>query len=377
LASIPTIQDHGPTSPATVRMAVDLGALADNWRTMRKLSGNARCGAAVKANAYGTGADYAAPRLAREGCRDFFVADTNEGARLRPLLPDARIYVLNGAFEGSFAQTLAHDLIPVINSPEQAAFWCGNADGRPYALHIDTGMNRLGLTPAQAVRHSESSAPAPRLVMSHFACADEPAHPLNARQMQIFSGLRDCFPAAEMSLANSAGIHLGPDAHHDLTRPGIALYGGEAGTGTAEPMRPVVRAEARILMVRQARAGETVSYGAAHTLVRDSRIAVCGVGYADGFHRSASGAGVPLRTAVAQGAFGAFDGERVPVIGKITMDLTMFDVTDLPEAAVNAGDWMELLGPTITLQEAATAAGTVSYELLTSLGQRYTRTHRD
>lgn len=377
MASLPTTQDHGPTSPATVRMAVDLGALAENWRTMRRLSGSARCGAAVKADAYGTGAGHAAPRLAREGCRDFFVADANEGARLRPLLPDAKIHVLNGVFEGSFAHTLAHDLIPVINSPEQAAFWCGNADGRPYALHIDTGMNRLGLTPEQAVRHSESSAPAPCLVMSHFACADEPAHPLNARQMQVFAALRECFPAADMSLANSAGIHLGPGAHHDLTRPGIALYGGNPVTGAETRMRPVVRAEARILMVRKARAGETVSYGAAQTLSRDSRIAVCGVGYADGFHRSGSGAGVPLRAAVAQGAFGAFDGERVPVIGKITMDLTMFDVTDLPEGAVNAGDWMELMGPTITLQEAATAAGTVSYELLTSLGQRYTRTHHD
>lgn len=344
---------------------------------MRDLSGRARCGAAVKADAYGTGVERAAPRLAREGCRDFFVADANEGAQLRPLLPDVRIYVLNGVFEGAFAQTLAHDLVPVVNSPEQAAFWRSNADGRPYALHIDTGMNRLGLTPEQAVRHAESSGPAPCLVMSHFACADEPGHPLNTRQMEIFSGLSDCFPEAEMSLANSAGIHLGPGAHHDLTRPGIALYGGEPVTGAVAPMRPVVTAEAQVLTVRTAMSGQTVSYGAAHTLTRDSRIAVCGVGYADGFHRSASGAGVPLRSAVAEGAYGAVGGVRVPVIGKITMDLTMFDVTDLPEDAVSAGDWIELLGPAIPIDEAARAAGTISYELLTSLGRRYARSYRD
>lgn len=354
-------------------MTVDLGALVRNWQTMRDLSGNARCGAAVKADAYGTGADHAAHRLARAGCRDFFVADANEGARLRPVLPDARIFILNGIFEGSFAQTLAHDLIPVINSPQQAAFWCGNAGARAYALHIDTGMNRLGLTVEQAVRHAESSAPSACLVMSHFACADEPAHPLNAHQIEVFAGLTDYFPGIEASLANSAGILLGSAAHHDLTRPGIALYGGEPTTGAAIPMRPVVTVKAQVLVIRQARAGQTVSYGAAHTLTRDSRIAVSGVGYADGFQRSGSGAGVPLRTAVSQGAHGAINGIRVPVIGKITMDLTMFDVTDLPDNAVSAGDWVELIGPTISLDAAAAAMGSVSYEVLTSLSRRAAR----
>lgn len=373
MASFPPTLEHGSASAATTRLSVDLGALADNWHTMRRLSGKARCGAAVKADGYGTGADRAAPRLAREGCRDFFVADANEGARLRPLLPDARIHVLNGVFEGAFAQTLAHDLIPIVNSPEQAAFWCSNADGRPYALHIDTGMNRLGLTPEQAVAHSQGDAPPPCLVMSHFACADEPGHPLNAQQIRTFAGISECFPGIEASLANSGGIHLGAAAHHHLTRPGIALYGGEAVSGVPNRMRPVVTAEARVLMLRHAHAGQSVSYGAAHGLARNSRIAVCGVGYADGFHRSASGAGVPLRKSVAEGAFGAINGVRVPVLGKITMDLTMFDVTDLPEGAVKPGDWVELMGPTINVEEAATAAGTISYELLTSLGRRYER----
>lgn len=365
-----------PESAATARLTVDLAALAANWRMMRDLSGSARCGAAVKADGYGTGADQAAPRLAREGCRDFFVADATEGARLRPLLPDARIHVLNGVFEGSFAEILAHDLIPVINSTEQAAFWRANAGTRAYALQVDTGMNRLGLTPEQAVAHSQNGAPQPCLVMSHFACADDPDHPLNAQQIRTFQGLTECFPGIEASLANSGGIHLGAAAHHQLTRPGIALYGGEAVSDVPNRMRPVVTAEARVLVLRHAHAGESVSYGAAHRLTRDSRIAVCGVGYADGFHRAGSGAGVPLRSSVAHGAYGAINGVRVPVLGKITMDLTMFDVTDLPDGSVQAGDWIELMGPTIDVEEAATAAGTISYEMLTSLGRRYERHYR-
>ncbi len=366
---------QAPPDPgaATTRMSVDLAALAANWQSLRELSGSARCGAAVKADGYGIGAIEAASRLAREGCRDFFVADANEGASLRPHLPDVRIHVLNGVFEDSFAQILAHDLVPVINSTEQAAFWTGNADGRAYALHIDTGMNRLGLTPEQAAAYAQSDAPRPALLMSHFACADEPDHPLNARQIEMFEALKACFPGIEASLANSAGIHLGKPAHHDLTRPGISLYGGNPVAGASPKMRPVVTAETRVLQIRQAGAGQPVSYGAAHVLNRDSRIAVCGIGYADGFLRAGSGAGVPLRSATPNGAQGAINGKRIPVIGKITMDLTMFDVTDLGEAEIGAGSWIELFGPTISLEEAAQAAGTISYEMLTSLGRRHTR----
>ncbi|MEQ8479422.1 MAG: alanine racemase [Hoeflea sp.] len=371
-----SLPDHeADAGAATTRLSVDLDALADNWRTMRDLSGNARCGAAVKANAYGTGAVRAAPRLAQAGCTDFFVADANEGASLRPHLPDARIFVLNGVFDGSFSQILAHDLIPVINSPEQAQFWTGNAGGRAYALHVDTGMNRLGLTPEQAAEHARTEGHSPVLMMSHFACADEPDHPLNARQIETFGEVRTLFPGIDASLANSAGIFLDPCAHHELTRPGIALYGANPVSGSDRQMRCVVTAETRVLQIRHARAGEPVSYGAAHVLTRDSRIAVCGVGYADGLHRSGSGSGVPLRAAVPNGTFGAIGGVRVPVIGKITMDLSMFDVTDIPEGSVSAGDWIEVLGPTIHLNEAADAAGTISYELLTSLGKRAARSH--
>lgn len=358
---------------ATTRLTIDLGALAANWNLLRDMSGNARCGAAVKADGYGIGAIEAATRLAREGCRDFFVADANEGASLRPHLPGARIHVLNGVFDDSLAHIVAHDLVPVINSIEQTALWTGNAASRAYALHVDTGMNRLGLSPEQAAAHAQGNAPAPALLMSHFACADEPDHPLNARQIEMFEALKAYFPGVEASLANSAGIHFGKPAHHDLTRPGISLYGGNPVSKALRKMHTVVTAETRVLQIREAKGGEPVSYGAAHILSRDSRIAVCGIGYADGFHRAGSGAGVPLRSTIPNGAQGSIAGKHVPVIGKITMDLTMFDVTDLGEGAITAGNWIELLGPTISLEDAASAAGTISYEMLTSLGHRHAR----
>lgn len=362
---------------ATARLTIDLGAIEANWHTMRALSGAATCGAAVKGNAYGTGMARVAPRLHAAGCRDFFVADTNEGAALRRLLPDAAIHVLSGAFDGSMANLLDHKLIPILNSPGQVSEWLASCTDRPYALHVDTGMNRLGLSLDEAKIFASGGSPAPTLLMSHFACADDSAHPLNALQIERFAQIRRLFPESRASLANSAGIHLGDPAHFDLTRPGIALYGGEAVNGQPNPMQPVARAETRILIVRDAKAGETVSYGAAARLARDSRIAVCGIGYADGFHRAGSSAGVPLRDARPDGAAGAIAGHRVPLVGRVTMDLVMFDVTDVPEDAARPGDWVELFGSKITLDDAARAAGTVGYEFLTSLGNRYARTYKD
>ncbi len=358
---------------ATARLTVDLGAIAANWQMMRNLSSEAECGAAVKGNAYGTGMDQAAPRLARAGCRHFFVADANEGARLRRLLPDVEIFVLGGAFDDAVPVLVGHNLTPVLNSLDQIAVWRTAGADRPAALHVDTGMNRLGITPEQAVEIADNRSFRPTLVMSHFACADSPSHPLNARQIERFTAVRGHFPEARASLANSAGIHMGENAHFDLNRPGIALYGGECVNDVPNPMNPVATAEARILTNRIAEAGETVSYGGTVTLQRDTRIAVCGVGYADGFHRASSGSGVPLRQAVAQGGMGAVEGKKVPLLGRVTMDLLMFDVTDLPEELGLPGQWIELFGKTIALDDAARASGTIGYEMLTSLGQRYAR----
>ncbi|MBW3097906.1 alanine racemase [Pseudohoeflea coraliihabitans] len=360
----PPVDASASSCAATTRLTIDLDALAANWRSMQKLSGQAACGAAVKADAYGTGLAPAGQRLWKEGCRSFFVADAYEGQKLRTHLPDAQIFVLNGAFPDALDLLRDAALVPVLNSPQQIHVWQQACRDRPAALHIDTGMNRLGIPFEEAAEIAAQNAFAPALVMSHFSCADTPGHPLNAEQIARFDAVRQLYPQAPASLGNSAGIHLGSAAHFDLTRPGIALYGGEAVDGEPNPMRPVMTFEARILMIRHVPAGECVSYGATARLQRTTRLAVCGAGYADGFPRAASGSGVPLRDSGTSGAFGAFKGHLVPLVGRVTMDLVIFDITDLPEDLAAAGDWIELFGPTVAVDDVARAAGTIGYEIL-------------
>ncbi|MBD8553076.1 alanine racemase [Rhizobium sp. CFBP 8762] len=359
-------------STASNRLTIDLSALKDNWLRMRQLSGKARTSAVVKANAYGLGVEPVARALASAGARDFFVASMEEGIELRGILADVRIYILAGLWPGHEKAFQQHGLIPVINSVEQLEV-VRQAGWLPYALHVDTGMNRLGLSLQEARQVAASDAPSPLVVMSHLACGDEPGHPLNASQLSRFRQAAALFPDAEASLANSAGVFQGDDFHFDLTRPGIAVYGGEAVNDAANPMKPVVKAEARIIQIRSALAGDTASYGASATLARDTRIATVTVGYADGYHRSVSGAGVTVRQAAPSGAFGFLHGTRVPHLGRVTMDLSLFDVSDLPETAVTAGDYIELFGNAIALDDVARAGGTIGYELLTSLGKRYVR----
>lgn len=362
------------------RLTVDLAALSENWRTMARRSGAARAGAVLKADAYGVGLEPAAHAFYQAGARDFFVATPGEGAALRPLVPDGRIFVLSGLWAGAERLFFDFDLVPVLASEEQiAVFMAAVADGRehPCALHVDTGMNRLGLRGEDALALAGDPArPAgfsPVLLLSHLACADDPSHPLNRQQLQRFRAVVAAYDGIEASLANSAGVFLGEDYHFDLTRPGISLYGGAAVNGVPNPMRCVVTAEARILQVREAKAGESVGYAAAAVLTRDSRIAIAAIGYADGYMRSLSGAGVPLRRTGLAGASAVLHGRPVPLIGRVTMDLTQFDVTDLPPGSVRAGDFIELFGPNMPLQDVAIASGTVDYELLTGLGRRYER----
>ncbi|PYE28629.1 alanine racemase [Rhizobium sp. PP-CC-3A-592] len=371
-------------SAAANRLTIDLQALADNWRQMKARSGSARAAAVLKADAYGIGIEAAAETLYRAGARDFFVANAEEGVDLRPLVPEGRIYVLAGIWPGIEPLFFENGLVPVINSEEQLAFFMAALSehgDHPCVLHVDTGMNRLGLSMEEAMAlASDPARPAsfsPMLVMSHLACADDPAHPLNARQLSAFREVSAAFEGVEASLANSAGVHLGPDYHFDLTRPGIATYGGEAVNGMANPMTPVVTAEARIIQVRSVAEGGSASYGATAAFARDSRIAIASVGYADGYHRSVSGSGVALRQAAPSGAYGFLHGRRVPHVGRVTMDLSLFDVTDLPENAVRAGDYIELFGRNIALDDVARAGGTIGYELLTSLGHRYDRAYRE
>lgn len=365
---------------ASNRLTIDLNALADNWRSMNARSGRARAAAVLKADAYGLGIDEAAPALYAAGARDFFVANAEEGADLRPLVPEGRIYILAGMWPGNEALFFDNDLVPVINSDEQLAVFMAALSERgdhPCVLHVDTGMNRLGLSVEEAVALANDPArPAsfsPVLIMSHLACADDPGNPLNAYQLQRFREASAAFEGVDASLANSGGVFLGSDYHFDLTRPGIAVYGGEAVDDVPNPMKPVVTAEARIIQIRSVASGGHASYGASARFHRDSRIATVSVGYADGYHRSVSGGGVTLRQATPSGAFGFLHGHKVPHVGRVTMDLSLFDVTDLPDNAVRPGDYIELLGRHIAVDDVARAGGTIGYEMLTSLGRRYER----
>jgi alanine racemase len=361
------------------RLTIDLAALAANYRNLAEMSAPAKTAAVVKADAYGIGIARAVPALAAAGCRSFFVALPAEGIAVRKVASDANVYVLSGPLDSDAAEAFReHRLSPVLNSMHDIAVWrrvCQEG-ALPAALHVDTGMNRLGITPTEAeafaAENARSEAIPLKLVMSHLACADEPGHPLNRRQLESFQRVAALFPGVDSSLANSAGIMLGGDYRGDLTRAGIALYGGRASNVGDNPMRPVATAEARVLQVRRAAAGSTVGYGATATLERDATLAIVATGYADGYHRAASGSGVPLRGAVAEGAHGFVAGKRVPVVGRVSMDLTALDVTGC-EGAVSPGDWIELFGPNIALDEVAGAAGTIGYELLTSLGRRYQR----
>lgn len=364
---------------APVRLTVDLGALVDNWKEMARRSGSATTAAVVKADAYGLGLEDCGTALYEAGARDFFVAAVQEGVTLRTYAPDARIYVLSGIWPGQERMFYENDLVPVIISEEQLAFWMSvtaEHGDHPCALHIDTGFNRLGLPAEEAIAFAEDvSRPAsfsPVLVMSHLHSGDSPASPLNRSQLETFQRVAAAFEGVPASLSASAGIFLSPEYHFDLTRPGIAAYGGEAVNGM-QALKPVAKAEARIIQIRDAPSGSTVSYGATHQLSRNSRLAIVSAGYADGYLRSLSGSGVPLRAGGAPGAFGFIANRRVPVIGRVTMDLTIFDVTDVPENEIRTGDYIELFGPNIAVDDIARAGGTIGYEVLTGLGLRYER----
>lgn len=371
----------GPASGiAGGRLTIDLAALTANYRLIEAHSGAAKAAAVVKADAYGIGLNLAVPALHAAGCDTFFVAQAEEGAAVRQLAPNARIFVIYGAPKGSEAYLREHGLIPLLCSPEQIDRWGQQirAKGRPlpYGIHIDTGMNRTGLTMEEARligMHADVLKSSGLChVMTHPACADDPDHPMNVRQRESFQQVRGIFSGIESAYANSAAILTTGASGGDLTRPGIALYGGEAVNGIANPMQPAVTAETRIIQIRHAKAGEHVSYGATETLTRDTKIAVCATGYADGLHR-ASGSGVAMRqTGTAKGC-GFVGGCRVPIFGRVTMDFTMFDVTDVPDALLDLSEWIELFGKNIALDDAARAAGTIGYELLTSMGRRYQR----
>ena len=369
---------HTPEDLAGAVLSINLVALQENWRTLQRHAAPAECGAAVKGNAYGLGIAPVARALWEAGCRSFFVARPKEGEELRAILPTATIYVLDGLFPGQAEFYAKLKLCPALISLEEAREWA--AFGRVYgrrlacALHVDTGINRLGfsqpefealLSERQTMDGLEIS-----LLMSHLACADEPAHPMNARQRDAFAAIRARLPGVATSLANSSGVFLGSGFTQDLVRPGIALYGGNPTPAAPNPMQAVAVLEGTVLQIRDVRPGETVGYSATWTATRTSRVAVLGAGYKDGVPRALSSrqSDGPAHVFIA--------GQRCPVIGRISMDMMAIDVTNLPEESVTRGTRAEILGRHIGIDEAAGWAGTISYELLTRLGSRYARLYR-
>jgi alanine racemase len=350
----------------TGSIVIDLAALARNFHKLRAAAAPAECAAVVKANAYGLGVAPVAKRLLREGCRWFFVAALAEGQELRALAPDAAIYVFEGVLDGQAGKLVEASLTPVLNSLDQVERWAGArlSPARPAVLHLDTGISRLGMTAKEVDALARNPELLGRLghieyVLTHFACADEPAHSLNSDQLRRFDSLRGRLPPAPTSIANSAAIFMGVEHRGDLVRPGIALYGGNPFSDRANPMEPVVTLKARILQIREVDEALTVGYGATYRAAPPARLATLGVGYADGYPRCLGNVGVA-----------AVGGVRVPVVGRVSMDLICVDVSAVSANDVRVGDWVELIGAEVTLDEVAEAAGTISYEILTGLGQR-------
>jgi alanine racemase len=364
------------TSGLGGQLSIDLGALARNWRALDKVSAGALTSAVVKADAYGTGTEMAGKALHAAGARFFFVATPDEGIVLRAAVPEAHIFVLDGLYPGAANLYVRQNLMPVISSMAMLEEWLAKClernEAYPSAFHFDTGMNRLGfrLNEAALVRErTEKLGYSPQMVMSHLACADQPSHEKNRTQLALFGSVMTHFPGIPASLANSAGLMSGRDYHFQMVRPGIALYGGRAVNGRKNPMVPVVTLHVPILQVKEARTGETVGYGATHSLSRDSRLAIIGHGYADGFFRSLSASNAR------PGGKVAIRGQICPVIGRISMDLTIVDITDLGHDIPDPGEGAEVLGKLIGIDDQADAGGTIGYEILTSLKGRYSRTY--
>ena len=354
---------HGPSL-----LTVDLGAVKANYRLLAGRAGPAECAAVVKANGYGLGLKQVSRALSEAGCKTFFVAHLDEAIELRGYLGKAAIYYLNGLLPGEATTCDAYDIRPVLNDFGQIERWsrhCADAGDAPLAaVQLDTGMARLGLTPADTAVLAREPARLDgirlALILSHLACADTPAHELNERQRSDFAAATARLPRATRSLAASSGIFLGPEWHFDMVRPGASLYGVAPNADRPNPMAQVVLLQGKILSIRDVDTPQTVGYGATHRFKRPTRLATVAAGYADGYPR---GLGREI---------GAHIGNiAVPVIGRVSMDLITLDVTDAPRA--KPGDMVDLIGPHHDLDVQASQSGTIGYEILTRIGRRYAR----
>lgn len=363
----------GPTDRASALLEIDLAGIAANWRFLAGVAEPAGCAAVVKADAYGLGGPQVAETLAATGCRLFFVATIEEGIALRSVLPESiEIAVLNGLLPDTAEEFVEHRLVPLLNDPGQIADWRAIATRRgrlPAMLHLDTGMARLGLTGREfdglADELLQPTSIAWRALVSHLACSDTPEHPLNELQRARFAAARRRLAHLSASLAASSGIFLGPAFHFDFVRPGAALYGVNPQPGRPNPMRQIVRLKGRILQVREVDRGQPVGYGAAHIMNTPGRLATVAVGYADGWLRSMSGHGS-----------GRLGGKRVPLLGRVSMDLIVYDVSGVEPALARPGEFIELLDDDYGVDAAAADGGTIGYEILTALGGRYHRVYR-
>jgi alanine racemase len=375
-AATPVSTQSSVGSGANGVFTVDLDAIAANWRALEHRGVPAECAGVVKADAYGCGLTPVVRTLAATGCKTFFVATLDEARLARAAAPQATIYVLDGYFANSGDIFAELDCRPVIGDLGELAEWDAFRRQSGYeggcAIHIDTGMNRLGLTLAEAEALAPRSTSANHgitLVMSHLACAENPGHPMNGRQVHDFREVARLFAGIPTSLANSSGIFLGSQFQFDLLRPGAALYGVNPTPESDNPMRAVASVQARIAQVRTIEKGQTVGYGATWTARRTTRLAILAAGYADGYFRNAGGVD-GVRSAEV-----LVDGSRCPIAGRISMDLMAVDVTDLPQPP-RRGTMVTLLGGDITVDELAMHFGTIGYEVLTSIGSRYTRVYR-
>ena len=355
-------------------LSINLAALKENYKLLDRMSA-AACETAccVKASAYGLGAKRAVPALYDAGARSFFIATIEEGVELRNLLPAARLFILNGFSHKDGKKYIEHHLIPVLNDLSEIKAYQALAqqteEKLPAIIHFDTGMSRLGLdredTRALIAEKSFMSGLHILYVMTHFASAEEQDNPLNQKQKQTFDEIAAHFPDAQKCLSNSGGIFLGQGYHNDLTRAGIALYGGAPMDAKPNPMNPVVTLEAPILQNRSVKKGDGIGYNSTYTFDKDGHVAVLGFGYADGFLRSLSNSGNLY-----------WNGKPLPIRGRVSMDLTICDITHLPEnERPQKGNMLEIIGENQPIDQIAKSAGTISYEILTALGNRYIRNY--
>ena len=356
-------------TPITATLTVNLDAIAANYHQLKDLHTKKNSAAVVKANAYGLGVEPVARRLAKEGCETFFVATLSEAIELRGILPNVIIYVFHGIYAGEEPLFIEHNIRPVLNSMEQTARWKPVAASNPNAkaaLHVDTGMCRLGLTPYEMSSITDGQKIITEcnisLLMTHLACASDPSHPLNTQQLENFAEAKAVFSGIETSFANSSGLYLGDDYHEDLGRPGCSLYGITPRGVDNNPMQHVATLKAPIIQIRQISRDQTIGYGGTTRVSAGMKVAVISCGYADGLHRTAS-----------HQLSGFVSEYRAKILGRVSMDMTCYDVTHIPDATLAEEAAITLISEKQTVDRVAQICHTIGYEVFTSLSARVER----